>query len=91
MSPQLRLICAQGRDYIYIKIAGTSALAMHRYHIHLVRSLLDEAHQGTLIPLQYTEVLHLYRWYARTSTFRALFNVGQNKKPTNGSKHETNG
>jgi len=55
-----------GAGLYYIKVAGTSALARHRYHIHLVRSLLDEAHQGTLIPLQYTEVLHLYRWNTHT-------------------------
>ena len=66
MSPPAATYMRPGAGLYYIKVAGTSALARHRYHIHLVRSLLDEAHQGTLIPLQYMEVLHLYRWYTHT-------------------------
>ena len=68
MSPPAATYMRPGAGLYYIKVAGTSALARHRYHIHLVRSLLDEAHQGTLIPLQYMEVLHLYRWYTHTHT-----------------------
>ena len=66
MSPPAATYMRPGAGLYYIKVAGTSALATHRYHIHLVRSLLDEAHQGTLIPLHYIEVLHLCRWYTHT-------------------------
>ena len=51
--------------------AGTSVLAGHWCHIHLVRSLLDEARQGTLIhqrTVEKIEVLHLFRFYAYTQT-----------------------
>ena len=71
--PSCDLYAPRGGTIIlyYIRIAGTSALARHRYHIHLARSLLEEAHQGTLIPQQYIEVLHLYRWYTHTHAHRS--------------------
>ena len=69
MSPPAATYMRPGAGLYYIKVAGTSALARHRYHIHLVRSLLDEAHQGTLIPLHYIEVLHLCRWYTHRDIY----------------------
>ena len=59
MSPQLRRICAEGRDYtIYCAV-------------HLHRNILQRLHWPLTAmfpsgPLQHNEVLHLYRWYTHT-------------------------
>ena len=68
MSPQLRLICAQGRDYIYIY----SYIMQVQVHASMNPSTtssvasLGNIGRWAVAPLQQIEVLHLYRWYTHT-------------------------
>ena len=65
MPPQLRLICAQGRDYIYIYKAGKPAT--FPFPLMSTASLRVVGHECQT-PLQHNAVLHLYRWYTYTHT-----------------------
>ena len=66
MSPQLRRICAQGRNYIYIYMYIYIYCA-----VQLRRNILQRLHWPLTAmfpnaPLQHSEVLHLYGWYTHT-------------------------
>ena len=64
MSPQLRLVCAQGRDYIYIMQVQVHA-SMNPSTTSSVASL-GNIGRWAVAPLHNIEVLHLYRWYTHT-------------------------
>ena len=73
MSPQVRLICAQGQDsYIYIQICikqqvqETGHVSLPLMSTASLRVVGHECHK----PLQQNEVLHLYRWYTHTDAPR---------------------
>ena len=79
MSPPAATYMRPGAGLYYIKVAGTSALARHRYHIHLVRSLLDEAHQGTLIPLQYRSFTSIQMVHTHSPPRRGRWNENESE------------
>ena len=82
--PQLRLICAQGRDctiYIYIYtvyiITGTGMCVHIPIRLNPIAAIASLAWLGKQLPcpLQWTEVLHLFRWYPHTHKVAAFYSL----------------
>ena len=68
MSPQLRLICAQGRDYVYIYIMQVQVHASMNPSTTSSVASLGNIGRWAVAPLHKIDVLHLYRWYTHTHT-----------------------
>ena len=71
MSPQLRLICAQERDYIDIMQVQVH-VSMNPSTTSSVASL-GSIGRWAAAPLHMIEVLHLFRWYTHTHTRNVWF------------------